>query len=55
MLGEHIAPQPEVIKTILLEDSPCCGVPHLDVMDQQQRHDRRDLEEEAAPTITTRP
>ena len=27
MLGEHIVPQSEVIRAILLEDSPCCGVP----------------------------
>ena len=26
MLGEHIVPQSEVIRAILLEDSPCCGV-----------------------------
>ena len=27
MLREHIAPPPEVIWAIFLEDSPCCGVP----------------------------
>ena len=26
MLGERIAPQSEVIRAMLLEDSPCCGV-----------------------------
>ena len=25
MLGKHIVPQSEVIRAILLEDSPCCG------------------------------
>ena len=29
MLGEDIAPQAGVIRAILLEDSPCCGIPHL--------------------------
>ena len=29
MLREHIVPQSEVIRAVLLEDSPCCGVPHL--------------------------
>ena len=28
MLGERILPQSEVITAILLEDSPCCGIPH---------------------------
>ena len=28
MRRERVAPQPEVIGAILLEDSPCCGVPH---------------------------
>ena len=30
MLGERVALQPEVIRAIVLEDSPCCGVPHLE-------------------------
>ena len=29
MLRERILPQSEVIRAIVLEDSPCCGVPHL--------------------------
>ena len=29
MLGEHLLPQSEVTRAIVLEDSPCCGVPHL--------------------------
>ena len=29
MLRERVVPQSEVIRAILLEDSPCCGVPHL--------------------------
>ena len=29
MLSERVVPQSEVIRAILLEDSPCCGVPHL--------------------------
>ena len=28
MPREQIIPQSEVIRAILLEDSPCCGVPH---------------------------
>ena len=28
MLSDRILPQSEVIAAILLEDSPCCGVPH---------------------------
>ena len=28
MLGERVAPQSEVIRVIVLEDSPCCEVPH---------------------------
>ena len=33
MLGEHISPQSEVIRAILFEDSPCCAVPHLHLLD----------------------
>ena len=29
MLRERIGPQSEVTRAIILEDSPCCGVPHL--------------------------
>ena len=29
MLRERIGPQFEVTRAIVLEDSPCCGVPHL--------------------------
>ena len=29
MLGERILPQSEVIRAIVLEGSPCCGVRHL--------------------------
>ena len=29
MIGEHIAPQSEVIRAMFLEDSPYCGRPHL--------------------------
>ena len=29
MLRERTAPRSEVIRAILLADSPCCGVPHL--------------------------
>ena len=28
MLMKHVAPQSEVIRVIVLEDSPCCEVPH---------------------------
>ena len=28
MLGERVLSHSEVIRAILLEDSPCCGVPH---------------------------
>ena len=29
MFGDHILTQSEVIRAILLEDNPCCGVPHV--------------------------
>ena len=29
MLRERILPQSELIRAIILEGSPCCGVPHL--------------------------
>ena len=29
MLRERVAPHSEVIRVIVLEDSPCCEVPHL--------------------------
>ena len=28
IFGEHTVPQSEVIRAILLEDGPCCGIPH---------------------------
>ena len=28
MLRERVAPHSEVIRTIVLADSPCCGIPH---------------------------
>ena len=37
MLGERMEPQPEVIRAILLDGSPCCGVSH-------QRATRLELE-----------
>ena len=27
IFGEHVVPRSEVIRAILLEESPCCGVP----------------------------
>ena len=27
MIGDRIVPRSEVIRAILLEDSPCCGMP----------------------------
>ena len=29
MPGERVVTQSEVVRAMLLEDSPCCGVPHL--------------------------
>ena len=49
MLRERVAPQFEVIRVIVLEDSPCCEVPHhhqrvdrlLEPPDNQLRPQRR--------------
>ena len=40
MLGERIVPQSEVIRAVLLEDSPCCGVPHLALRRRVRSHVR---------------
>ena len=40
MLRERVAPQSEVIRVIILEDSPCCEVPHRDVLAQPRARRR---------------
>ena len=45
MRRERVAPQSEVIRVIVLEDSPyCVGGPHRDVLDHAGRIDRLVLE-----------
>ena len=41
MLRDRILPQSEVIRAILLEDSPFCGVPHRELLRAVEPHAER--------------